>query len=213
MRQLRAAAAAVGAVMLVTACMGGAQAPGDALARDLEQRQAALEAAAAAPDVEGCDGLVPASEPAAPGDAGAAGAAGDRLPGLVLPCFVDGPAVDLARLTGQPTIVNLWATWCEPCREEMPLLAALHDDPSAGVRVLGVDTKDSRASAAGFLASIGVTYPQVVDEDGALLGGLNVVGLPVTLALDEDGRIVDRQIGQLDADALERMAAAAGAQP
>ncbi len=65
------------------------------------------------------------------------------------------------------------------------------------VRFLGINTQDRPEAAADFLARTGVTYPQLVDIDGVVLGDTRVPGLPVTLALDADGRVVDRVIGEL----------------
>jgi cytochrome c biogenesis protein CcmG/thiol:disulfide interchange protein DsbE len=127
------------------------------------------------------------------------------LPGLVLPCLGTGPAVHVGALTGRPTLVNLWAAWCAPCREEMPLLEQSFRENGARVRFLGVNTDDTRASAIDFLTATGVTYPQAVDSSGKLAADLGLPGLPVTLALDPSGRIIARQIGQLHPDKLKAL--------
>ncbi|WP_041546515.1 MULTISPECIES: TlpA disulfide reductase family protein [unclassified Nocardioides] len=119
----------------------------------------------------------------------------DRLPEVDLPCLNESRKVDVSRLDG-PAVVNLWASWCGPCRKEMPMLAdAARRNPD--VRFLGINTQDRPEAAADFLARTGVTYPQLVDIDGVVLGDTRVPGLPVTLALDADGRVVDRVIGEL----------------
>lgn len=119
------------------------------------------------------------------------------LPALRLPCLGNGPDVTLSSLTGRPTLVNLWASWCAPCREEMPLLQQAFAEHGQDIRFLGVVTRDEPAVAADVAAATGVTYPSVVDVDGTLLTQLGVPGLPVTLAVDPAGRIVGRQIGQM----------------
>lgn len=131
----------------------------------------------------------------------------DRLPPLRLPCLTPGPAVDLSALGGRPVLVNLWATWCAPCREEMPLLAATAERYASTVQFLGVNTQDSTEAAAAFLPEVGVTYPQVIDADGDLLAHLRIPGLPVTVVLDADGRVVGKHIGQLKPDSLEDLLA------
>ena len=131
--------------------------------------------------------------------------AGDTLPRLTLACLGRGPDVSLDHLTGRPTLVNLWATWCGPCREEMPLLQDAHVRHGDQIRFLGVDTQDAPAAAASFVQDLGVGYPHVVDPDGHLLTALGVRGLPVTLAVDAQGQIVDRSVGQLDADELQTL--------
>ena len=134
-----------------------------------------------------------------------AGPGDDGLPALRLPCLGDGPDVTLNALTGRPTLINLWASWCAPCREEMPLLQQAFEDYGREVRFLGVVTRDEPAVAADFAAAIGVGYPHAVDADGALLNSLSVPGLPVTLAVDSAGRIVRTQIGQMTSAELSSL--------
>lgn len=119
----------------------------------------------------------------------------DRLPAVKLPCLNEPRTVEASRLTG-PAVVNLWASWCGPCRKEMPMLAEAARR-AAGVQFVGINTQDRPEAAADFLARTGVTYPQLVDIDGVVLADTRVPGLPVTLALDADGKVVDRVIGEI----------------
>ena len=73
------------------------------------------------------------------------------------------PRVVLAALRGKPVLVNFWATWCTPCREEMPLLSAAHKRLGGKVAIVGVDVKDNRTEAVRFLADRGVDYPSAYD--------------------------------------------------
>ena len=130
---------------------------------------------------------------------------GEGVPAVRLPCLIDGPDVALNDLGGRPVLVNLWASWCVPCREEMPLLQQAHERYGDQVGFLGVDTEDTRSAAVSFLADFGITYAHVVDTDKRLLTELGSPGLPVTLAVDAGGRIVDRQIGQMSAARLEEL--------
>ena len=127
----------------------------------------------------------------------------DALPPLKFSCLGPGPDVSLDRLTGRPTLVNLWATWCAPCREEMPLLQDAYASHGHQIRFLGVDIQDDAEAASWFLTDLDVGYPHVVDPDGELLRELGMRGLPVTLALDEDGQVVGRSVGQLTPLELE----------
>ena len=102
-------------------------------------------------------------------------------------------------------MVNLWATWCGPCREEMPLLQDAFARHGEQMRFLGVDVQDDPAGAAAFVDDLGVGYSHVVDPDGRLLAALGVRGLPVTLAVDADGQVVARSVGQLDAAELQAL--------
>lgn len=124
------------------------------------------------------------------------------LPDLALPCLSPGPTVQVGALTGRPTLINLWATWCAPCREEMPLLAQAFQAQGDTIRFLGVDTRDDAGSATDFLAATGVTYAQAADPEGELLAKLGLPGLPVTLAIDPTGRVIAKHIGQMSPDAL-----------
>lgn len=123
-----------------------------------------------------------------------------RPPSITLPCLGSAGTVRLAGLRN--TVVNVWASWCQPCREEMPLLQAAHRRWGASIRVLGVDSRDEPAAAADFLAATGVTYAQAVDTAGELPGRLGSPGLPVTVAVDASGAIVFRHAGKLAASDL-----------
>lgn len=131
----------------------------------------------------------------------------DAMPSLRFPCLAGGPDVSMDDLGSRPVLVNLWASWCGPCREEMPLLQAAYERSGSQIGFLGVDTQDTRSASTSFLGDFGVTYAHVVDEDGALLKELAAPGLPVTLAVDADGRIIDRQIGQMSEARLGELVA------
>ncbi len=138
-------------------------------------------------------------------------------PALVVVGGVDGlpstvaelPATDAAAfrsllegLHGTPVVVNLWASWCEPCTREMPMLAAAarnHPD----VQFLGVDSLDSRDGAERFIAEHAVPFPSVFDPDGAIRTDLAGLGLPITFFFDADGAQVARVDGELSRDALD----------
>ena len=109
------------------------------------------------------------------------------LPDLELPCFTGGAPVRLADLRG-PAVINMWASWCEPCRAELPLMQGLADRAGDRVRVLGVDTGDARDAAAAFGAGKQVTMPTLYDRDKKLLSSLGRATLPVTVFVDSAGR-------------------------
>jgi thiol-disulfide isomerase/thioredoxin len=119
------------------------------------------------------------------------------LPDIALPCLGGGRDVNLAGLRG-PMVVNLWASWCEPCRQELPVLQEYAERARRQVRVLGVDFEDTRPAAALELARrSGVRYPLVADLDGATRRALRAGGLPWTVIVDADGRIARTLPGQL----------------
>ncbi len=131
----------------------------------------------------------------------------DGLPDVTLSCLGGGREVDLAGLRGRPTVVNLWAQWCGPCRSEVPLFQRLHEQAGARVRVIGIDFDDPQAGEAiAFAGDLGMTYPQLADPDTLLKGSVGVPGLPVTLFVAADGTIAGRQIGPVDSyDQLTRL--------
>jgi len=114
---------------------------------------------------------------------------------------------DLAGLRGRVVVVNFWASWCAPCREEMPLLQRAADRYGERVAVVGVDTGDDRADAARFLAATGVGFATVYDR-GGLAGGIasrwSVTGLPQTWFVATDGSRAGRWVGPLPGDELDR---------
>jgi len=117
-------------------------------------------------------------------------AMGDRpadLPDLSLPCFTGAGPIRLTELRG-PAVINLWGSWCGPCREELPVMQALADATTGRLRVVGVDTRDSRDAAASFATDRGISLPTLFDPDQKLLTALGRVNLPITVFVRADGR-------------------------
>jgi len=126
-----------------------------------------------------------------------------RIESPRLACLTPGPSVDLDRLRGKPVLVNLWASWCAPCRKEMPVLLDADERFGDRVQFVGVDTQDAASPAAEFLQDFGVNYPQLADPDAELLKQLRIPGLPVTLILGPDGTVLDKHIGAFEGTTLE----------
>jgi thiol-disulfide isomerase/thioredoxin len=121
------------------------------------------------------------------------------LPDLKLPCFTGGQSVRLADVRG-PAVINIWATWCDPCRAELPAMQRLADRTGGRLWVLGVDTGDSRNAAASFGTDQKVSLPTLYDPDRKLVGALGRTALPVTVFLDAAGkRFVYNQLPPDDA--------------
>lgn len=113
---------------------------------------------------------------------------GDGLPELVLPCLGVGDPVQLAGLTGRPRLVNIWASWCGPCKDELPWLQQAHD--TGQIDVLGVDAEDQAESAASLLGQLNVTFPSVFDPANRLAREIRVVTKPTTLFVSKEGEVV-----------------------
>jgi thiol-disulfide isomerase/thioredoxin len=125
-------------------------------------------------------------------DQDAAGAA--TLPALSFDC-PGGGTLDLGRAPGVPTLVNLWGSWCPPCREEMPLLQEFAESSGDQVRVVGVISKDGLPQGTAFAEDAGVTFPTAYDGPGDLMTELGINLLPFTYFLDADGALVHTQTG------------------
>jgi cytochrome c biogenesis protein CcmG/thiol:disulfide interchange protein DsbE len=111
------------------------------------------------------------------------------VPSVTLPAL-DGPPVSLASLRGHAVILNFWASWCVPCRDEAPLLEAVWQEYRArGLLVIGVDTQDLEAPARAFLEEFHITYPTLRDPDGTAARLFGTTGVPETFFIGRDGRI------------------------
>ena len=128
-----------------------------------------------------------------------------EAPDFALPRLDGGGELSLASLRGKAVVVNFWASWCEPCKRETPMLqAAWEKYRSQGLVVVGIDYDDFRGEARAFAKRYGVTYPIVHDRKKETVGRYGVVGVPETLFVDRRGRLVgERAVGELEEDELE----------
>lgn len=188
-------AARLGAAVLVAAVLGGCGGDGQV---------GRLDAAGQAGYVSG-SGTVTTIAPA------------EREPA---PAFsgplLGGGSFDLAEARGDVVVLNVWGSWCPPCRAEARDLQAAYEDlRERGVRFVGVNVKDTEQGAQAFLAEFGVTYPTVYDEIGARMlafrDTLPPAAVPSTLVVDRQGRMAARVLGQISerslADIVEPIAA------
>ncbi|MGY1914834.1 redoxin family protein [Blastococcus sp. SYSU DS0973] len=124
----------------------------------------------------------------------------ERLPALSFDC-PSGGSLDLGRAPGVPMVVNLWGSWCPPCREEMPILQEFAEMAGNQVRMVGVISKDGLPQAASFAEDAGVTFPSAFDGEGRLMAELGLNVLPFTYFVDADGALVHTEsgpVGSLD---------------
>lgn len=146
--------------------------------------------------------------------AAASGPVAPRVTGTLL----SGARFTLVQYRGHVVVLNFWGSWCTPCRAEAPQLSRLarHFTPS-GVRFLGIDIRDSPATANAFLRDFRITYPSLNDPgDVIALDFRNTVppaGIPTTLVIGRDGRIAARVIGEVSYPGLRGLISHALAQP
>ena len=128
-------------------------------------------------------------------------------PAFALPRLDSGGELGLASLRGKVVLVNFWATWCDPCRKEIPRLqnAWRRYHRGGDVVFVGVDTQDFRGDARRALRRYGVTYPNVYDGAGRVLRRYGGLPLPRTFVVDRRGRIVSYYFGELRDDDIRRV--------
>jgi thiol-disulfide isomerase/thioredoxin len=128
---------------------------------------------------------------------------GQAAPSLKLP-LVGGGEADLASYKGRPVILSFWATWCDPCRAEMPVFEqAQQQYRDLGLVVLGVDFQEQDPEIIAFLGQIGVTFPSLVDRTGEVTRQWRATGLPTTFLIDRQGVIQDVRVGAFTDDMLQ----------
>jgi peroxiredoxin len=107
-----------------------------------------------------------------------------------------GQTVSLAGLRGRVILVNFWATWCPPCREEMPMFEQLHREYAArGLTLLGVNAREGTSAVRAYAKEMGLTFPLVLDPKGKVNALYGVIGLPTTFLIGRDGQAVALAIG------------------
>lgn len=140
------------------------------------------EASQSAPDLT--QARAKAGLPACPtGDQGP----GD-LRGITAECLGDGKTVDVATALQAPVLVNMWATWCEPCKTELPVLAQYAQEPGA-IKVVALGVQSRPADALELLTALKVKLPTLIDENGAATRKLHPVGLPASYLVKADGSV------------------------
>jgi cytochrome c biogenesis protein CcmG/thiol:disulfide interchange protein DsbE len=128
-------------------------------------------------------------------------AAGKRPqpPKVTLPPLAGGAGVPLSAYRGKVVVLNFWASWCPPCKQEAPVLARWQPRLKAqNGTIVGVDVLDVSSDAQGFIRAHKLDFPQLRDADGSHLKSFQVVGYPETVVLDRQGRIAATSRGAVD---------------
>lgn len=129
---------------------------------------------------------------------------GKPVPAFVLQSIDNGAAVDSSRFRGRVVVVNFWASWCVPCREEAATLENFAvRNADAGVELIGVLYSDTRSNARDFRDEFRLTYPLVDDPAGSTAIDFGVRGVPETFVIGPDGRVMARLIGAVGPTTLD----------
>jgi cytochrome c biogenesis protein CcmG/thiol:disulfide interchange protein DsbE len=135
---------------------------------------------------------------------------GEATPVTTLPELNGSGTGSLADYRGEWVLVNVWASWCGPCREESPALERISRRHRSRLTVLGIDTRDLSDDGRDFLAEFGISYPQLRDGDGDYARELGTTGVPESFLVGPDGTLVDHFPGPFaDDEAIEGFAAPA----
>jgi cytochrome c biogenesis protein CcmG/thiol:disulfide interchange protein DsbE len=136
--------------------------------------------------------LDPCPSPAVNPDAAIPG-----LPDQVFDCLGDTSAVSLAKVRGTPMVVNVWASWCPPCIEELPLLEKVSRALDGEVDFIGINIEDDATKALQLMQDFGISYPSVIDRSGDTRAPLKIPGPPVTYFVTAQGVIAGRWDGAI----------------
>jgi cytochrome c-type biogenesis protein len=174
------------------------------------QLDAAASAAAADETADAPAAITALAEAASSAEAVAGAGLGNIAPDFTL-AGDDGQTYQLSALRGQPVLVNFWASWCVPCREEMPAFEQAFQQYGDGLTILAVGYGEDIAQIGEYRAEMEVNFPLLSDQDMAVGDSFGVKGLPSTFVIGPDGRIVQVHYGPLTAEQIAEMAASASA--
>ncbi|PZC43211.1 MAG: cytochrome c biogenesis protein CcmG, thiol:disulfide interchange protein DsbE [Chloroflexi bacterium] len=143
----------------------------------------------------------------------ATGRSGEQLIDKKSPDFlavgIDGDPVSLSNYLGLPIVLNFWASWCPPCRDETPHFEKIWRlYRQKDVVVLGINVQDTLADADEYIREFDVTFTNAIDKNGKIMVDYGVTGLPVTFFIDRDGIIIGRWVGSIGESSLQLRAEA-----
>ncbi len=127
-----------------------------------------------------------------------------RPPQETLPLpLLDAETAYLSDFDGRVVALYFWASWCPPCRTEMPIFQSFYEEyGDLGLVILGVNLRETEPTVRSYTQEMGVTYPIVLDRNGEIAQHFRVVGPPVTILIDGDGEVVRQFVGEVTRDQL-----------
>jgi thiol-disulfide isomerase/thioredoxin len=138
-------------------------------------------------------------------------------PGAMAPDFtltaLDGKPQSLSQYRGKAVIINFWASWCEPCKAEMPLIEEYAEKYPSQLVVLGLNSEETALVAQSFVDSLKIKFPILLDSNGVVSDLYRVDGFPTSIFIDSNGRIQAEQVGSLSRDNMNRYLATLGVKP
>ena len=112
---------------------------------------------------------------------------------------LEGQVVTLSSLRGSPVMLNFWATWCGPCRIEMPFIQEIYDEwQDKGLVILAINIRETSSEVQQFMQSNNFSFPVLLDINGDVSAMYQIHGIPTTLFIDKDGIIKDKRIGSFN---------------
>ncbi len=137
---------------------------------------------------------------------------GAPVPDFTLP-RLDGTKQALHALRGKPVVINFWATWCLPCKEEMPLLERYAQKYPDQFIVLGINSAEEEQVVKNYVQSLGITFPILLDQSGSVTESYYVRNFPITFFVDAQGMLRGQHLGTLDETALVKYLQTIGIKP
>lgn len=128
---------------------------------------------------------------------------GSAAPAFQLP-LLSGGSRGLSDLKGKPVLINFWATWCLPCKDEMPLLNRYAQKYQTQLTVIGIDSSEDAALVKPYIDTMGIQFPILLDSNGAVTDRYFVRNFPITFFVDADGILRAQHLGELTEDLLVR---------
>ncbi len=127
----------------------------------------------------------------------------NAAPDFTLP-QLDNESLSVSDSRGKPTLINFWASWCPPCRRELPALQAAYESYGDTIGFLAIDVKEEPQTVNGFVEEMGLTFPILLDQDGQVSDvAYEVRGIPTTIFVDANGVVAARHVGPLDEAAID----------